>query len=467
MGTETKIESVEKEEVVNDMDTKPQVDEDKLAKLKARAAQKRAEEEVAKAQDTEEVQGDIQEEDVPPRIVEERNKSIRFGIIGSGQAGSRLAEQFAAFGYPAVVLNTAPQDLEDIQVPEQNKLLLDFGLGGAGKDLTIGHDAADAYRSAINQLVQTKLSDVQVFIFCTSLGGGSGAGSVEVVVDILSKLGKAVVVLTVLPKASEDAQLKHNAWQTLSKFTKMFDEGKIDNIITVDNAKIESLYSDVGPFNFFKVSNKAIVSPIDVFNTMSRRKDEGLKVLDSTEFGKLFIDGKGFTVYGEMSVEDYEDEMAIATAIVDSLKGNLLASGFDIRQARYAGFMLVAPESVWDKIPSASLDYAQSMINDACDSPLAIFQGVYREETGEDCIRVYSMFSGLGLPEERIDQLQAEAKTKMANAERKDGERKLAMKVDVGEETMNKVDEIKKKIQSKKSSFNKLHGGAVQDRRKR
>lgn len=465
MGTETKTESVEKEVVVDDMDTKPQVDEDKLAKLKARAAQKRAEEEAAKAQDTEAEAP--QEEEVPPRIVEERKKSIRFGIIGSGQAGSRLAEQFAAFGYPSVVLNTAPQDLEDIQVPEQNKLLLDFGLGGAGKDLTIGHDAADAYRAAINQLVQTKLSDVQVFIFCTSLGGGSGAGSVEVVVDILAKLGKPVVVLTVLPKASEDAQLKHNAWHTLSKFTKMFDEGKIDNIITVDNAKIESLYSDVGPFNFFKVSNKAIVSPIDIFNTMSRRKDEGLKVLDSTEFGKLFIDGKGFTVYGEMSVEDYEDEMAIATAIVDSLKGNLLASGFDIRQARYAGFMLVAPKSVWDKIPASSLDYAQSMINDACDSPLAIFQGVYQDETGEDCIKVYSMFSGLGLPEERIEQLKTEAKAKMANAERKDGERKLAMKVDVGEETVNRVDEIKKKIQSKKSSFNKLHGGAVQDRRKR
>jgi cell division GTPase FtsZ len=458
MGTESKTEVLQREEIVNDINDKPQVDEEKLAKLKARAAQKRAEEEAAQAEPQEEV--------MPPRIVEDRKKSLRFGVIGSGQCGSRISEQFYALGYPTVVMNTAPQDLEDIKVPEQNKLLLDFGLGGAAKDLSIGYDAADAYRAAINQLVQTKLSDAQVFVFCTSLGGGSGAGSVEIIVDILAQIGKPVVVLTVLPKASEDAQLKHNAWQTLHKFTKMFNEGKIDNIITVDNAKIESLYSDVGPFNFFKVSNKAIVQPIDVFNTMSRRKDEGLKVLDSTEFGKLFIDGKGFTVYGEMSVEDYEDEMAIATAIVESLKGNLLASGFDIRQARYAGFMLVAPESVWNKIPSSSLDFAQHMINDACDSPLAVFHGVYREDTGEDCIKVYSMFSGLGLPEERIDQLKAEAQAKMANAQRKDEDRKMTMKVDVGEETMNKVDEIKKKIQQKASSFNKLHGGAIKDRRK-
>ena len=456
MITESKTQTLTKEEIVDDMS---EVDQEKLAKLKARAQQKRAEEEAQQAK--------TQEEEVPPRIVEERKRSLRFGVIGSGQGGSRLAEEFFALGYPSVVLNTAPQDLENIKVPETNKLLLDFGLGGAAKDLSIGHDAADAYRSAINQLIVRNLSDAQVFIFCTSLGGGSGAGSVEVVVDILSQLGKPVIMLTVLPKASEDAQLKHNAWQTLSKLTKLFNEGKVDNIITVDNAKIESMYSDVSIFNFFSVSNQAIVEPIDVFNTLSRRPDEGTKVLDSTEFGKLFTDGKGFTTYGTINVENYQDEMAIATAIVDSLKSNLLASGFDIRQARYAGFMLVAPKSVWDKIPMQSLDFAQHMISDSCEAPLNVFHGIYTEENGEDCVKVYSMFSGLGLPQERIDQLKSEAQAKMATAQRKDVDRKLTMKVDVGEETLNKVDEIKKKIQAKASSFNKLHGGAVQDRRKK
>lgn len=453
MSTQSKVEILIQEEIVNDIDTTPQVDEEKLAALKARAAKKRAEEEAQ------------QEEAMPPRIVEERQRSIRFGIVGSGQAGSRLAEQFFALGYPAVAMNTAPQDLENIKIPDQQKLLLDFGLGGSAKDLSIGHDAADAYRAAINQLVQRSLSDVEVFIFCTSLGGGSGAGSVEVVIDILSQIGKPIVVLTVLPKASEDVQLKHNAWQTLSKLTKLFNDGKIANIITADNAKIEAMYSDVGPFNFFSVSNKAIVEPIDVFNTMSRRADEGVKVLDSSEFGKIFVDGRGFTVYGTITITDYEDEMAIAEAILQSLKGNLLASGFNIKQARYAGFMLIAPERVWNKIPNSSLGFAQHMIIDTCDSP--VFHGIYKEESEEDCIKVYSMFSGLGLPEERINQLKTEAQQKMSVVQRKDEERNMTMKVDVGEETVNKVEEIKKKIQQKTSSFNKLHTGAIQDRRKK
>ena len=453
MSTQSKVEILIQEEIVNDINTTPQVDEEKLAALKARAAKKRAEEEGQ------------QEEAMPPRIVEERQRSIRFGIVGSGQAGSRLSEQFFSLGYPAVAMNTAPQDLENIKIPDQQKLLLDFGLGGSAKDLSIGHDAADAYRAAINQLVQRNLSDVEVFIFCTSLGGGSGAGSVEVVIDILSQIGKPIVVLTVLPKASEDVQLKHNAWQTLSKLTKLFNDGKIANIIAADNAKIEAMYSDVGPFNFFSVSNKAIVEPIDVFNTMSRRSDEGVKVLDSSEFGKLFIDGRGFTVYGSITVENYEDEMAIADAVLNSLKGNLLASGFNVKQARYAGFMLIAPERIWNKIPSSSLTYAHHMLVDTCESP--IYYGIYKEESTDDCIKVYSMFSGLGLPDERISQLKAEAQQKMSVMQRKDEERNMTMKVDVGEETVNKVEEIKKKIQQKTSSFNKLHTGAIQDRRKK
>lgn len=459
MSTESKIEEIEQEKVVDNIDGKPKVDLDKIAALKAKAA-KKAEEAAAKEQD------DQEEMEMPPRIVEEKKVSLRFGVVGSGAAGSKLASQFHELGYPSVVMNTAPQDLEDIKIPEENKLLLDFGLGGAAKDTSLGADAADAYRDHINYLVHKKLADIQVFIFCTSLGGGSGAGSVETVIDILASIGKPVVVLAVLPKASEDAQLKYNAWQTLSKLTKMFNDGKVDNIITVDNAKIESLYSDVSPFNFFPISNKAIVEPIDFFNKMSRRKDEGVKVLDSTEFGKLFIDGKGFTTYGNVDVEDYEDEMSIATSIVESLNGNLLASGFDIKQARYAGFMLVAPESIWNKIPSASLDYAQHMINDVCDSPLAVFYGVYKEDLGVDAIRVYSMFSGLGLPSERIEQLKTEAQQKMSVANKKDEDRKFNLKIDVGNETINKTEEIKKKIQNKVSSFNKLHSGAVKDRRK-
>lgn len=437
-------EKIEQEVIVNDID-ETELDNERLAALKARLKNKG--------------------EEVPPRIVEEKKRSIRFGIIGSGQCGNRLAETAHKLGYNAVAINTAPQDLEHINIPENNKLLLEYGLGGAAKELEIGYAAAETYRDAINELVSEKLGDCQMLLFATSLGGGSGAGSSDVIVDILSTLGKPVGVITVLPQSTDDAQVKHNALVTLSKFTKLAQSKKIDNLIVVDNARIETLYSDVNPLNFFTTSNLAIIEPIDQFNTLSA-KSSSVKGLDPTEFGKLFTDGQGLTVYGKMTVPNYEEETAIAEAVVDNLSGSLLASGFNLKQARYVGVIFVASEKVWNKIPNASINYAMSMVNDVCGSPLGVFKGIYTVDSDEDAVTVYSMFSGLGLPEARVEQLKTEAKERMARAEAKDEERNMNLKLDAGEETISAADAIKKRIAAKKSSFGKLHANAIIDKRR-
>lgn len=442
----SKIEPLKQKEIeVSDLE-ETGIDNEKLAALKAKMASK---------------------ENTKLTKTEDKRKSIRFGVIGSGQAGSNLAALFSKFGYPAIALNTAQQDLVNVDLPESCKLHLAFGLGGAAKDLSIGNEAAASNAEAIRALVQQKLGDEQVLLFCTSLGGGSGAGSAEVVVDILAELQMPIIVVTVLPQAGDDAQVKHNSLQTLSRFTKMIQSQKICNLIVVDNAKIESIYSDVNPFNFFRVSNQAIVEPIDIFNRYSAIPS-AVKPLDSTEFGKLFTDGQGLTVYGSMKVENYEDETAIASALIDNLSGNLLASGFDIKQAKYVGFMLVANEKVWSKIPQSSMTYTNHLLNDVCSNPTGIFKGIYSlNEIEEDCVTVYSMFSGLGLPTDRIEQLKSETKEKMAAIEKKDSERNLTLKLDVGESSVSAVDAIRQKIQANKSSFGKLHGKAIEDRRKK
>lgn len=457
MGTQNKRVTVKKEQLEDDLSeqkvekTEDELDDQALAELKARLAAKESKKDG---------------ENVPAIIVEEKTRSIQFGVLGSGQGGTRLASALYARGYPTIAINTAQQDLEHIEIPESNKLLLQFGLGGAGKELSIGAEAAEAYRDAINQMVHEKLGDAQLLLFCTSLGGGSGAGSAEVIVDILSKMERPVAVITILPMSTDDAQTKHNAVTTLSKFTNMVRNQKIDNLIVVDNARIETIYCDVGPLNFFGVSNEAIVDPIDQFNTLSS-KPSSVKGLDPTEFGKLFTDGKGLTIYGMMKVPNYTDDTAIAEAVVDNLSGSLLASGFNLKETRYAGALFVANSKVWEKIPNASVNYAMSMVNDVCGSPLGVFRGIYTDDKiEEDVVRVYSMFSGLGLPNDRIQQLKNEAKERMQKSEEKDEIRAQNLKMDVAEESVSAAEAIKKRIQAKKSSFGKLHNRAVVDRRK-
>jgi cell division GTPase FtsZ len=428
------------------------IDEDKLAKLRAKLSAKLA----AKNKEMEMTSSHS--------TASKKDKSINFGIVGSGQAGSRIAETFYKLGYDAVAINTAQQDLKFIDIPESNKLLLEHGLGGAAKDMEIGKAAAEKYRDKIAELVSTQLADAQVLILGLSLGGGSGAGSCETLVDVLTATGRPLCVITVLPMDSEGAQTKSNALQTLSKLSKFAQAKKISNLIVVDNAKIEAVYHNVSQIDFFGIANKAIVEPIDMFNTLSSM-DSPVKPLDPMEFGKLLIDGEGLSVYGIIKVHNYQEEDAIAEAVIENLNGNLLASGFDLKQSKYVGVMVSANEKVWKSISASSINYALSLVEDQCGHPNETFKGIYSTDSEEDCVTIYSMFSCLSLPESRIAQLKKEVESLKLVSKEKDVKRNLSLDLNTGNQEISKVQEIKNKIAQKGSAFNKLTNSVI-DRRK-
>lgn len=445
-------EQEQKEEVVDDVSnsevkSEDKVDVSKLAALKAKSQAKQEESKMA------------------AKIVSKKDRSIVLGVLGSGQAGSRIAEAFYKLGYDAVAVNTAMQDLKFIDIPDSNKLLLEYGLGGAAKETEIGKAAAESHRGEILQLINEKLQNSQVNVLCLSLGGGSGAGSCETLVDVMANLGKPLVVITVLPMDTEDAQTKANALDTLSKLAKLTQTKRVNNLIVVDNAKIEAIYHNISQVDFYGVANKAIVEPIDIFNTLSSMPSS-VKGLDPMEWGKLFTDGEGLTVYGELTVDNFSEDTAIAEAVVNNLNGNLLAGGFDLKQSRYVGIIIAANKETWAKIPSSSITYAMAMVNDQCGSPKGVFKGIYTVESPDPVVKVYSMFSGLGLPESRVTQLKKDAQELLQNVKGKDEQRNLNLQLDTGvNETVSAAQKVKEKIAAKSSAFGKLVGGVV-DRRK-
>jgi len=448
MTVKTKTISDKPEEIQDDISDEPVpasedegVDLEKLEKLKAQMASKR------------------KGETMPPRIVEKKKKSLNLGIIGSGQAGSRIAEAFYKLGYNAIAFNTAPQDLEGIDLPEDKKYLLEFGIGGAAKDVQIGHDAAEAHRDGINALVQKELDDAQVFVLCFSLGGGSGAGSFETMVDILSSTGRPIVIVTVLPMSTDDAQTKNNSLNTLSKLTQIAKSRQVSNMIIIDNAKLEAIYSDVGHMDFFRVGNQAIVEPLDAFNHLSSVSSHD-KSLDPMEWAKVLTDGEGLCVYGEMTVENYEEETAIAEAVMNNLDKGLLASGFNLEQAKYAGALVVANENVWKKIHHGSVNYAMSLIKETCSSAEGVYRGTYEVEMDRDVVKVYSIFSGLGLPDSRVQQLKKEAEAEISKAKTQAKARTTQLTLDTGtDKVVSKADEVRAKIAKRGSTFGKNFAG--------
>lgn len=437
--------------IVDDISGESIMDQGKLDELKALMAQKKK-----------------KDNNMPPKIVESKKRTLNFGVVGSGQAGSRLAEQFYKLGYPTVAFNTAQQDLAMIGIPEDNKYLLEYGIGGAAKDLEIGHNAADQHRDGIMNVLTDKLTDVQVLVLCMSLGGGSGAGSHDVLVDILSSTGIPIVVITVLPMSNEDAQTKQNALNTLSSLSKLVQDKVISNLVVIDNAKLEAIYSDVSSMNFFAVGNEAIVKPIDAFNRFSAESSFD-KPLDSMEWAKLLTDGEGLSIYGELTVEDYKDQTAIAKAVLENHDNGLLASGFSLEQAKYAGVIIIANEKVWNEIPRVSIDYAISLIKESCPGVDAVFRGSYIDNSmEEDVVKVFSMFSGLGLPNGRVEQLRKDVDVDKAKTTDRSKARTNNLVLDTGKDkVVSKADEVRAKIAKGNSTFAKNFAKGSLDFRKK
>lgn len=404
-------------------------------------------------------------------LVSKKDRSLYFGIVGLGQAGSRIAETFYSLGYETCVMNTATQDLEFIQVPENRKLFLPFALGGAGKELDNGKVAIEQNGQLILDKLESLFDDkYEMMLLAVSGGGGTGSGGAEAMIDLLSNLQKPVGVIYALPMDSEDSLSKHNAVTTLGKLAKLAATDVITTLIVVDNAKIELLYPGMSKAEFWPAANNAIVEPLHLFNHLSAMPTP-YDSLDSMDFGRIFTAGD-CTVYGTIEVEDYMETTAIAEAVLDNLDGSLLASDFDLKEARFGGFIITGNSKVLRSLPAENIHYAQHMISEACDYAQLV-KGVYEIPTDEDTIKIYTLFSGLGLPTARIEVLKSEAEKQMEQIRDKEKTRASRMVVDygAGTETQQKAHEVRRIITQKKSGFGKLTTNANRkktiDRRKR
>lgn len=410
------------------------------------------------------------EENMTVMLVEQQQeKSINFGVVGVGQCGSRIAENFYKLGYTSVAINTATQDLKYINIPESNKLLLDYALGGAAKDLILGKTAAEQGANKILNFLDGFCKTCEILILAVSGAGGTGSGSAETMIKIMSQFGKPISVIYILPLISEDTLSKHNSVQTLARLAKLAKEDTINSLIVVDNNKIETIHPGLSMADFWAVANKEIVETLHVFNNMSAKPSKYTS-LDSMDFSKMFIGTSDCLIYGsiELTKDMCMEETAVAEAMMSSLKNGLLADGFDLKQARSAGVIVVGKDEILQQIPAINFEYAFLMLNKICNEGTRVYRGIYNDETSKkDAVTIYTMISGLGLPNERVEELQQAAKRHVEVLQSKEDTRAINMTIDMGSTpTRSAVDVLHDKIKAKTSAMGKLTRGVIDRRRK-
>jgi len=386
-------------------------------------------------------------------------KGYKWGVVGIGQGGGRIAEQFGKFGYSACAINTAKQDLAFIDLPDDRKLFMEYSLGGAGKDMTVGSAAIKDYQNEVTDLLRNSFHDVETLIVAVGGGGGTGSGGAEQLIKIVTAFGIPVVVLYTLPQESEGAITKSNAIRALDRVSRLVQSEDVNALIVVDNSKIQQIYPDITAGQFWKVANFDIVNVLNMFNTLCRC-DTDYDSLDQMDFARIFTGGNCM-IYGKLEIEIpvengqitlYESELA--NAVTKNLQDGLLADGFDLKEAVAGGIIVTGSEEILNQIPAIHINFMYHQLNELVGDA-NIYRGLYRDDNTSNVLTIYTIFSGLGLPQRRVKKLLQEAKQAQDKIQSKTADKnKMVITDDPMGGEQNKMEEM----QQRNTAFGRLAG---------
>lgn len=412
-----------------------------------------------------------EKEEVTMKINSKPHVSLRLGVLGSGQAGGRMAEVFYKFGYSTGAINTAKQDLDGLTLPDTNKLVLEYTLSGSGKDIEIGAAALEANLEQVKEFAASILEDTDVAVLTTSLGGGSGAGSSVQLVELLAEFNKPLLVICAMPGSFDDSQSKYNATQTLQKLSDQSNRGLISSLIVIDNAKIENTYPNLPPNKFWEVSNKSAIEPLHLFNTVTAQSSD-LEVMDAMDLSRALLEAGSCALFGSMKItkEEYEqDETGLLSAMIRKLPDALPADDFDLKESQAIGILVTATPEVLSGVPYSNINYLFKFIADEYDSSRS-FKGIYEIPTtgGEpsDDITVSFIFSGMGLPSRRIEALKQDADKHIAKIEEKKKKTAVGMQMGGAKTQLSKADQMIAKAKQQSGALGKLMGNNKVDRKR-
>ena len=252
--------------------------------------------------------------------------STKFAWVGSGQCGDRLVESFYKLGYRKVLaLNSAYHDLNEVDIPSSQRLLMDIGPKGAGKDMRRGRDAALQYRREITKAIEDIFCDeIDHIMLAFGCGGGTGSGSAVPLLDTLRAYAKRiglhnasrrVGVMCTLPTAGEAAspRVALNAGIVMKELTDLAARGKISPLIIVDNEKISRLHPGLTVANFFPTINNTVSGLFDIFNRLSALSSPYI-AFDSVDYQSVMQCG-GCAIMGVTKVERQEGSYRLFEAM--------------------------------------------------------------------------------------------------------------------------------------------------------
>jgi cell division GTPase FtsZ len=349
----------------------------------------------------------LEEYEVPPaeleaEVVNEYAGSVEFGVIGAGQCGGRIAKSFYDIGYKkTIALNTAVADLNPLQLPDRQKMVIGDSQG-SGKSMLKGKRAAEDAAQRVSDKMRDVFGTVEKIIICVGFGGGTGAGSLEILIDVATKylndLGnsdpaKDVIVLAALPTAGElkSYTVKKNNEIIQDAMFRKAESGEVGPILLMDNSRIERLYRGIPPAKFWGTVNDTITKLFQMFNYLSKQESEYTS-FDAEDY-KAVLKSSGVAVMGVTKVVAQEGEQVkLSQALQDNFKKTLLARDVDYKTAKESACIVVADDKVMQEGSMDVINYGFDAIHNLVGNA-NLHRGLYGAT--KEGIRAYTLITGM------------------------------------------------------------------------
>jgi len=341
--------------------------------------------------------------------------STRYAWIGAGQCGGRLVKSFYDLGYKKVLaVDTAQHDLDLLDIPQNQKCLMDVGEKGVGKNMKRGKEAVQQYQQEILHLArQTFGTQVDHIMVGFGAGGGTGSGSVIGLVKIAKRYAryigvknpsKNVGVVMTLPTVGEASSslAAKNAYKVAAKLSRVAAAGEISPLIIVDNDKINKMYPGLMARSFWPSINNSFASLFDIFNRISDFSSRYTS-FDPADYRSIMESG-GCAIMGLTKVDKFDDPFAISEAVKNNLEKTLLAGGFNLSTAKLAGCIVVGGKELMANVKGLkdNIDYAFDVLSEITGQA-TIHRGIYEDD--RNSLKVYTIIGGLDSPTARLREL--------------------------------------------------------------
>jgi cell division GTPase FtsZ len=362
---------------------------------------------------------DLEKFEIGPSLhngVKDHSKgSVRYAWLGSGQCGGRLAKAFYDLGYgKALAVNTTNNDLDLLELPDNQKFIMDIGVHGAGKDMNRGGDAIGLCKQEVLHTAEQIFGDeVDHIMVCFGAGGGTGGGSATGLIELaknyakrigIKKPNQKVGVVMTLPTGGETSSplIASNAYKIATELTEMAAAKVISPLVIIDNAKINTMYPGLTVKEFWPTINNTVSGMFDIFNRLSALPSQYTS-FDQVDYHSI-MSGGGCSIMGLTQISSIKDKFAISSAVRNNLEKTLLASGFELGTAKLAGCIMVGGKKMMANVPGLqdNINYAFDVLSEITGKA-TVHRGIY--EDNRETLRVYTIIGGLEKPTERLDEL--------------------------------------------------------------